>query len=45
MKGENKSVFDLEKRFEFEDKWLENGNKLRTKDFYNSLKEIYKCSI
>lgn len=42
MKGKNKSVFDLEKRFEFEDKWLKNGNKLRTKDFYNSLREIYK---
>lgn len=38
MKGELKSVFDLENRFEFEKKWKSANNSLNTRDFHLELK-------
>ena len=37
-KGEGQSVFDLEKRFEFEDERIEQGLSIRGKDFFTQLK-------
>lgn len=42
MKKQSGSVFDLEKRFVLEDKWIKDGkgDKLKTKEFFKELKEI-----
>ena len=37
-KGEGQSVYDLERRFEFEDERLANGLSIRNRDFYTKLK-------
>lgn len=41
-KGEGKSVFDLEKRFDLERERLEAGLSIRNRDFYKALKERLK---
>ena len=39
IRGKNKeSVFDLESRFIFEKEWIQEGNKINTKEFYTELK-------
>ncbi len=37
MKGEGKSVFDLARRFNFEKEWTEQGKKIGTREFFDSL--------
>ena len=37
MKGKGKSVFDMERRFNFERQWIEDGKKIGTRDFFNAL--------
>ena len=37
-KGEGQSVFDLEKRFEFEDERIKQGLSITNRDFYTQLK-------
>lgn len=37
-KGDGQSVFDLERRFEFEDKRIKNGLSINNKEFFNALK-------
>ena len=39
MKGPGKSIFDLERRFKLENEWIKAGKKIRTKEFYQALKE------
>lgn len=39
MKGNGKSVFELERRFNLEDKWLADGKKINTRAFYEAIKE------
>lgn len=43
MKKQSGSVFDLEKRFELEDKWIRDGkgDKIRSKEFFKELKNKY----
>lgn len=38
MKGESKSIFDLEKRFELEKKLLAQGKSIKNREFYEALK-------
>lgn len=38
MKGRGKSVFDLERRFDIENQWIQEGKKIGTKEFYRALK-------
>ena len=40
MKGSGKSVFDLEKRFQLENEWIQAGRKTSTKAFYEELQRI-----
>lgn len=37
MKGAGKSVFDLERRFEIENRWIREGRKIGTKEFYREI--------
>lgn len=37
MKGNGKSVFDLERRFELESQWVKDGKQISTKEFYQAL--------
>lgn len=43
-KGEGQSVFDLEKRFEFEEERMSSGLSITNKEFYEKLKERLKTS-
>jgi hypothetical protein len=43
-KGEGKSVFDLEKRFEFEEERLSQGLSITNKEFHTELKKKYTGS-
>lgn len=38
MKGKGKSVFDLESRFEIENRWMREGKKINTREFYRAVK-------
>jgi 3'-phosphoadenosine 5'-phosphosulfate sulfotransferase (PAPS reductase)/FAD synthetase len=42
-KGEGKSVFDLEKRFAFEDERTADGLSITNRDFFKELKNRMKC--
>lgn len=39
MKGDGKSVFDLQRRFEIEEQWIADGQKLNTRAFYRAISE------
>lgn len=40
--GIERTIYDFEKRFELEDRYLKDGKPLRTKEFFTELKEVLK---